>query len=85
MTTVNKTSLTRKVTLALGAIIVSTMSIAGANQAQAKVHVDLHFGGWGGPSYINPGFNNCNKYWWKYKNTGNFWYKKKYMKCMGYW
>lgn len=85
MTSLNAKSISRKVTLTLGAIIVSTMSIAGANQAQAKVHVDLHFGGWGGPAFVGPTFNYCNKYWWKYQKTGKFYYKKKYMKCMGYW
>lgn len=75
--------LARKVTLTLGALIVSTMTIASANQAQAGVKIYLGTG-WGG-GWVGPGFNYCNKYWWKYEKTGKFKYKKKYMKCMGYW
>lgn len=59
------------------------MTLAVASQAQAGVKIYLGTGwggGWGGP-----GFNYCNKYWWKYQQTGKFYYKKKYMKCMGYW
>ena len=96
MSTLNKTTLSRKIALGLGAIVVSTMTLAGAAEAKSNFHIDLHFGGPGysgvtfgngfyGNGYYGNGFNYCDKYLWKYNKTGKFKYKKKYMKCMGYW
>ena len=101
MTTLITTSLKRKIALALGAIVVSTMTLAGAAQAKSNFHIDLHFGAPGysgitfgngyygnsyyGNGYFGNGWNYCDKYLWKYNKTGKFKYKKKYMKCMGYW
>ena len=83
MTSVMTKTLARKITLALGALVVSTMTLASANQAHAGVKIYLG-SGWN-HGWVGPGFNYCNKYWWKYQKTGKFYFKKKYMKCMGYW
>ena len=83
MTKQTTKSLSRKISLVLGALVVSTMSIAAASQANAGVKVYLGWGSWGGGPAI--GGNICDFYWFKYKKTGKFKYKKKYMKCMGYW
>ena len=96
MTKLNKTTLSRKIALGLGAIVVSTMTLVGAAEAKSKIHVDLHFGtggfsgisfgnGYFGNGYYGNGWNYCDKYWLKFQNTGKYKYKKKYMKCMGYW
>jgi hypothetical protein len=87
MTTSNSTSISRKIVLGLGAIVVSTMTLAGANQAQAGVKIYLGFGGvphygghygyWDGPS--------CYYFKKKWKHTGSWYWKKKYFKCMGWW
>lgn len=85
MTTQTTKSLSRKITLVLGALVVSIISIAGASQANAGVKVYLGWGGggWGGGPVI--GGNICDYFWFKYQKTGKFKYKEKYMKCMGYW
>ncbi len=91
MTTLSKTTLSRKIALGLGALVVSTMTLAGAAQAKSNFQIDLHFGSGGfsgvtfGTGNFGPGWNYCDKYWFKYEQTGKFKYKKKYMKCMGYW
>lgn len=99
MTTLNTTTLTRKIALGLGAIVVSTMTLAGAAEAKSNFHIDLHFGGPGysgiyyGPGYgYGPGFGyvyggpNCGKYWNKYLKTGKKYWKKKFNKCKAiYW
>ncbi len=91
MTKLNQTSLSRKIALALGALVVSTMTLAGAAEAKSNIQIDLHFGNGGfsgisfGNGFVGNGWNYCDKYWWKFEKTGKFKYKKKYMKCMGYW
>lgn len=88
-----KTSMKRKLTLLTGALVVSTMTLAGAAEAKSNIHIDLNFGhsGYGysgitfGHGFFGPSWNYCDKYLWKYEKTGKFKYKKKYMKCMGYW
>jgi len=82
MTMKPTTSFSRKITLALGALVVSTMSIVGASQANAGVKIYLGTGWGGGPAL---GGNICDFYWYKYKKTGKFKYKKKYFECVGIW
>jgi hypothetical protein len=55
MTTLNNTTLTRKIALGLGAIVVSTMTLAGAAEAKSNFHIDLHFGA---PGYSGVTFGN---------------------------
>jgi hypothetical protein len=96
MTKLNKTTLSRKIALALGALVVSSMTLAGAAEAKSNFQIELNFGNGGfsgvtfgtgniGNGWVGPGWNYCDKYWFKFQNTGKFKYKKKYMKCMGYW
>ena len=97
MTASIKTSLVRKLTLAAGALVVSTMTLAGAADAKSNITVHFGFGGWGGGYYgpvygygYGPGYGyygpNCYKYWKKYKITGKYYWKKKFYKCKAiYW
>ena len=100
MTTSIKTSLIRKLTLGAGAILISTMTLAGAADAKTNFHINLDFGGhggWGGGYYApvydyGPGYGfgyygpNCHKYWKKYKITGKWYWKNKFYKCQAmYW
>lgn len=91
MTRLNNTTRSRKFALGLGALAVSLMTMAGAAQAKPKFQLQLHFGNGGlggvsfGTGHFGHGWNYCDKYWFKYEHTGKFKYKKKYMKCMGYW
>ena len=92
MTTSNTTTLTRKIALGLGAIVVSTMTLAGAADAKSNFNVHLDFGGGGlhgvhfghgyGP-YYGSGWGGPNCWWYlkKYKKTGKFFWKKKFWKC----
>jgi len=95
MSTSTKNTLIRKVTLGLGAIVISTMTLAGA--ANAKPNFTIHLG-FGGPGYVGgywgPGYGygygylgpNCYKYWKKYKITGKWYWKNKFYKCKAmYW
>lgn len=89
MTTSNTTSLARKVTLALGAIVVSTVAVASASQAQAGVKVYLGWGGGHHWSHQGHGHGHwgpsCYYFKKKWHKTGKFYWKKKYFKCMGWW
>ncbi len=93
-----KTTLIRKVALGIGAIAISTMTLAGA--ANAKSNFTIHLG-FGGPGYIGgywgPGYGygygygpwggtNCHWYLKKYYKTGKWYWKKKFYKCKAmYW
>lgn len=99
MTNSIKTSLTRKLTLVAGALVVSTMTLAGAAEAKSNFHIDLHFGGpgyvggyWGSGWGYGPGYGygyygpNCYKFLKKYKITGKYYWKKKFYTCKAlYW
>ncbi len=98
MTTSTKSALIRKLTLAAGALVVSTMTLASAADAKSNFTIHLGFGGYGGwgggyhgPVYgYGPGYGyygpNCHKYWKKYKFTGKYYWKKKFYKCKAmYW
>ncbi len=94
MTTTNKTTLARKATLALGALVISTMTVTGAAQAKSKINVHLDFSLHGlhgvhvgyGPTYgYGPYGNPCWKYWKKYKKTGKYYWKVKFKKCKMYY
>jgi hypothetical protein len=96
MTKFNNTTVTRKIALMLGALVVSSMTLAGAVEAKSKIHIDLNFGtngfsgisfgnGYIGNGFVGNGWNYCDKYWFNFQTTGKFKYKNKYMKCMGYW
>ena len=92
MTNSTKSTLTRKVALGLGAIVISTMTLASAADAKPKFHIDLHFGGgyhggYWGPGW-GPGWGGPNCWWYlkKYKKTGKWYWKKKFYKCKAiYW
>ncbi len=96
MTTLNKTTLTRKIALGIGAIVVSTMTLAGVADAKTKFNIDVHIGGgYFGPGYGHgPGYGygygwggpNCYQYWKLYKMTHKWYWKKKFYKCKAiYW
>ncbi len=87
-----KTTLIRKVALALGAIAISTMTLAGAADAKPKFNIELNFGGGGyyaGHGPHGSGFSygwsgpSCSYYWKKYKKTGKWYWKKMYYQCKG--
>jgi len=99
MTTSTKTALIRKLTLAAGALVVSTMTLASAADAKSNFTIQLGFGGhhgyYGGWEHghghgygygYGYGGPNCYKYWKKYKYTGKYYWKKKFYKCKAmYW
>lgn len=79
--TASKNTLGRIFALALGAAVLSGMTIAAPAPAQAKSKFDIDIsigggfgGGWGG--------NPCGWYLHKYFKTGSYYWKKKYKKCM---
>lgn len=85
MTRSIKTALARKFILALGAAAISGMALTAPAPAEAKskFNLDIHIGsgpGWGGGygGYGGP----CKWYLKKYFQTGSYYWKKKYKKCM---
>ncbi|GBE43640.1 hypothetical protein BMS3Bbin10_01720 [bacterium BMS3Bbin10] len=93
MSTSTNTGLIRKIALALGAIAISTMTLAGAADAKPKFNIQLSFGGggyYGGYaghgghgsfSIYSWGGPSCSYYWKKYKKTGKWFWKNKYYQC----
>lgn len=86
MTKFNNTAVSWKFALMLGALVVSSMTLAGAGagaaEAKSNIQIDLNFGtnGFSGISFgnrfVGNGWNYCDKYWFKYQTTGKFKYKK---------
>ena len=85
MTTLNKTTLTRKIALGLGAIVVSTMTLAGAAEAKKTNRPHTQGGGWTGVQMPwGPGYGSgCAKYKKLYFLTGKKKFMEQYMQCMG--